>query len=442
MEKENFNEKKESQEWRKQKIKELEDKQDKTESEISFLQFLKDNDPNEVLKQSYDNILALLDYYLDTTPENIHIIALWIIGSKIYEDFNSFPYLFLNAMKGSGKSRTLRLIAKLGGGIYTSYVSEALIYRTQGLICIDEFENFANKDKGCLRELLNSGYKKGMEIMKFVKKKDITGEKQVVEKFNTYRPIAMANIYGMEEVLGDRCINITLEKSDHNIKTKLIENYDDNLELIETLRLLNWCRVCGVGWAKNSIQEWNKYLYELTPTLTQNIHNTTHTTLNNNTYTIHIPTNTTHTTLNNSVYLKLYESKINGRNLELFFPLLIISNEINKDLFDYTLELFTKMTNDKNENERFNSVDIMLYDFISRFDNGLNWFSITDLVMEFKGYTRLEKEWINPSWFGKALKRLNVIISKRRLNSGIEVILNVNKAKEKMKMFNKEEVVE
>ena len=40
------------------------------------------------------------------------------------------------------------------------------------------------------------------------KKKTIEGEQQVVEEFEPYRPIIMANIWGMDEVLGERCIQL------------------------------------------------------------------------------------------------------------------------------------------------------------------------------------------------------------------------------------------
>jgi hypothetical protein len=36
---------------------------------------------------------------------------------------------------------------------------------------------------------------------------------------------------------------------------------------------------------------------------------------------------------------------------------------------------------------------------------------------------------------GTALKRLNLVVKKRRMNEGVLIILNVEKAKEKMKIF-------
>ena len=50
-------------------------------------------------------------------------------------------------------------------------------------------------------------------------------------------------------------------------------------------------------------------------------------------------------------------------------------------------------------------------------------------------YDAEQERWLNYYWFGKALKRLNLIANKRRVGSGREVILNIEKAKEKMIIF-------
>jgi hypothetical protein len=43
---------------------------------------------------------------------------------------------------------------------------------------------------------------------------------------------------------------------------------------------------------------------------------------------------------------------------------------------------------------------------------------------------------------GRALKRLNLIIKKQRASRGIEVMLNIDKAKEKMVHFKRHEIIE
>ena len=49
-------------------------------------------------------------------------------------------------------------------------------------------------------------------------------------------------------------------------------------------------------------------------------------------------------------------------------------------------------------------------------------------------------KWLNNEWFGRALKRLDLVLDRRRRTRGREVTLNIGKAKEKLKMFKGEEV--
>ncbi|HEY0090188.1 MAG TPA: hypothetical protein VGB37_15175, partial [Candidatus Lokiarchaeia archaeon] len=50
-----------------------------------------------------------------------------------------------------------------------------------------------------------------------------------------------------------------------------------------------------------------------------------------------------------------------------------------------------------------------------------------------------EVKWFSAQWFGRALQRLNLIIDRRRLGKGVEITLNVQKAKEKMLLFRSKE---
>ena len=148
------------------RIIELQNKKELSKDEEYELENLKRTTPLYLLREAFSTInKTILPYYLDDTPENFHIVTLWIIGSYFHNQFNSYPYLFFNAMRGSGKSRYLRLIAELGGGKWTSSVTESVIFRTIGLLCIDEIENINSKEKEPLRELLNASYKKGLTIM-------------------------------------------------------------------------------------------------------------------------------------------------------------------------------------------------------------------------------------------------------------------------------------
>jgi len=193
-----------------------------TERFISDKHSIKDKEEDYKLKEIYDNLIDILKKYCDIKEQYFPLIACWIIGTYLHEEFETYPYLYLNAMKGAGKTRLLKLIAHLSyeGEILNS-LTEAVLFRSKGTLCIDEFEGGSRKGSESLIELLNSAYKKGTKVKRMKKVK----EEQVVEEFDVYRPISIANIQGLDSVLSDRCIPIIIERSNRKSITQLMEIY-------------------------------------------------------------------------------------------------------------------------------------------------------------------------------------------------------------------------
>ncbi|GIW67824.1 MAG: hypothetical protein KatS3mg096_692 [Candidatus Parcubacteria bacterium] len=386
------------------------------------------------LKDIFFTIKDIFQYYCDLNEEYYTIIPLWVIGTYFHKNFPSYPYLFLNATKGSGKSRTVNLIVTLSKeGIMLNSLTEAVLFRTNGTLGIDEFESVERKGKEGLRELLNSAYKQGTLVKRMKKVKTLKGEDQVVETFEVYRPIVMANIWGMEDVLGDRCITLILEKSNKPDIVNLIEIFRDDStvkKVIEDLKeisegsLCRFFRLCRKENIYNIYKEWNNFIKENVTNVT-NITNTTNVT--NSTRYIKEP---------DTLFKVIKEMKVMGRDLELCFPLLLIANEISEDLLEETANILSDIILKKREEEFIENKDINLIDFVSQKEESESFVSIKTLTYEFKNWLSSEEEWINEKWMGRALKRLNLIKYKRKIgNRGREVILDVKKAKEKIKMF-------
>jgi len=405
-------------------------------------------DISEKLKEIYDNISSIIDYYMDLDKNIKNIITLWIIGTYFHENFQTFPYLFINAMKGSGKTRLLKIIASLSNkGQLVNSVTDAVMFRTIGALIIDEFEGVGGKDKNSLRELLNSAYKKGTKVFRMKKSKTKDGESQIVEQFEPYRPVVMANIWGMEEVLGDRCINILLEKSTDLSKIKLVENFNDLDIINETKSMLvdcAKCSLCSVVTIKNVYKKWNVYVKERYTLTTL----TTLTTLN------YTKLHQKFENIDNSqliddkicfnkdfieLFRKIDDSKLDGRYLELFFPLFLVSNDISDEILQETLNYSNKVINDKKIEEITESKDVLLYSYVAKQDVD-KWRGIKEITSDFKFILGDgENEWMNSKWMGRALKRLNLIKSKKRIGEGIQVILDVDKAKLKEQIFKPKE---
>ena len=373
----------------------------------------------ERLLIAYKNIIDILKEYLDLEKSHYNIIALWIIGTYFHKNFPSYPYLYFNAMKGSGKTRTMNLITCLSKeGCIQNSMTEAVLFRTDGTLAIDEFEGINRKGTENLRELLNSAYKKGVKVKRMRQKKTEEGIEMVVEEFEVYRPIVLANISGMDEVVADRCISLILEKSSNKKIINLIEIFSDDLIVKETLKLLDLVSFVSMSFTGERYREWNKFVKLRTTNNTNNINNIYNT---NNT--------------NNTIPFEIISSMdLNGRDLELSLPLCLIANEISGDLLKETTLTLKSIFSQKKQDDLTENYDVSLYDFVSQYDAS-GWVSISRLCNDFRSFLDTTDEWINNKWLGRALKRLVLVKESKRLGNGRYIILNINKSIEKIKMF-------
>lgn len=379
----------------------------------------KDTEVKELI-DAYKHIIKVLKEYIDLREDYYNIIALWIIGTYYHTEFPSYPFLFFNAMKGSGKSRSMNLITCLAkDGQMLNSMTEAVLFRTKGTLAIDEFEGVTRKGGEGLRELLNSSYKRGAKVKRMKQKKTDEGTEQVVEEFDVYRPILLANIWGMENVLGDRCISLILEKSSNQKITNLIEIFNEEDDVQNTKKILNQCSLCTCSFSTEVYKMWNNYVKS---NYTNNINYT------NN-------TNNTNNILPFLAFKYINLMDLNGRELELSFPLCLLAAEISEDTLKETTLTLKRIFNEKKEEELVENHDVNLVDFCSQKLEDNNFITIKSMTEDFKSSFSINEEWINSKWLGRALKRLNLIKQKRRTYRGVEIILDVTKAQEKIKMF-------
>lgn len=394
----------------------------------------------EKILECYHRIIAQMKRYLDMPEDHYKFISLWVIGTYFHKNFYTYPFLFFNAMRGSGKTRTLKVISALGAkgdGSVQNNISEAVLFRIAPgtTTCIDEIEGIGSKEKSTMRELLNAAYKKGVKVRRMKKTVVNKEEKYIVEEFQPYFPIALANIKGIEEVLGDRSITLILEKSSKSNVTKKIEDFDQNPEFEYIKRTLErFSDVCDVTLReKNIIREWNGYIDTLHSEETPQTSHTQHT------------TQTTHNTITSldpsllPFFEKINKSHIEGRNFELLHPILTIAQLLDEQVFDEILKICSNLVHEKKADELSDSKDVMLYEFVSKQEfYRYNAVLVKELTAKFRSFTGEdddEDRWLNEKWMGRALKRLNLVTSKKKVNVGRQVTLNVDKAKEKLKIF-------
>lgn len=378
----------------------------------------------------YMNIVKQYEKYFDWDIDEIKIQSIWDIGTYCYKMFDSFPYRYITAMKGSGKTKLLELSEILCyNGKLAAGMSDSALFRLaeDHTLFIDEAEQIGRKEKQVQREILNSGYKKSGKIIKVKEKQTKEGKTFVTEEFNVYSPKMLANIFGMEDVLGDRCISSILERSNNPAKTKLITDFSSNPEILAIKTRLNelQCSLCSVVSVLKWSDIWNNYILDK--------------------YTTTYITITTLTTLDihkEELFNKIDNTGIDGRQLELYFPLIIIADSMGEEILDEILEIIIKKNRVKKENDYIENYDISLLDFVSKLDIFTKFYSVNELTYGFREYVGMsgeETSWVNRYWLGRALNRLKIVFARRRVSQGIEVRLDIMKAKEKLKIFKVED---
>lgn len=183
----------------------------------SIQKFLSGNYTNPTFQEVYGDIISLMKNYFDFPDERyFHVITCWIIGTYYFQIFNTYPILYLNAVKRAGKSKLLTFISLLAfnavdGQDFTSSTIFRLAHLNKCSILIDELENIRSKEKVGLRLLLNNRYKKGKQVPRA--EQEGKNKSFNVNLYSLYGPTAIANISGLDNVLEDRAITLILQRS-------------------------------------------------------------------------------------------------------------------------------------------------------------------------------------------------------------------------------------
>lgn len=149
-------------------------------------------------------------YYSD--DDNVYkMLALWIYGTYCYELFGQYPYLFLNGPKGSGKTVLDVCIDLLAfNPKMTVSVTNAALFRSisieGGTLILDEMENLTSRKQtydNDLAAVLKGGYMRSGCAMRCDKDNG-----NLPQMFDVFGPKVISNIFGLEDIIGDRCIQI------------------------------------------------------------------------------------------------------------------------------------------------------------------------------------------------------------------------------------------
>jgi hypothetical protein len=298
----------------------------------------------------------------------------WIIGTYIFDDFESFPYVYINSPKRSGKTKTLLLTSKLAkNSINSVNISQASVYRIieekKPTLFIDEADYLSSEEKAELYKILNAGYKKGS----YVYRCENVGKKIETREWNVYSPKMLASVDEMKEQFIDRCITFHLLRSrNKEISNSVIkENVDDK----------------GIKWEfyRNGLEQ---YAIKLKEEILKNF---------------------------DEIDSDERMEEIIGRDRELWLPILAIgktlSSEIYANLINLALDKVAR-TKEQEKETIENAVIGVLLNIVSKDD----WFPVKDIHTELKLKPEYS-EWLNIRSVGKVMKRLNFQLRKTNIGS-------------------------
>lgn len=149
------------------------------------------------------------------------LIALWTLGTYLYEQFEYFGYLFIHSPEPqSGKSRLLEVLQQVTHNASEISVdpTPAVLFRTatNATHLMDEVDGWTNKDE--LKNVLNAGFRRGNAITRLREERgDYTAH-----KFKVYAPRALAGIGTsiLDHSTRDRCFIIRMVRQKPNERCK------------------------------------------------------------------------------------------------------------------------------------------------------------------------------------------------------------------------------
>jgi hypothetical protein len=287
------------------------------------------------------------------------------------------------------------------------------LYNVFGLL-IDETEKLSNPEKAQeFRSIILSGYKKGAVVYRVEKTRKDT---YVPEAFEVYGPKALANIQGLEDVLGDRCIVTIMKRGkDHKVTDREVntqsEHWSELKHRLHILFLLYWREILEIYEKINELDELSELVNFLEVTVKDD----------------------------RIKYLT-------ARELELWKPLFAIAkffdmqieqqrqkNNSTSTTFTYTLDslctLLFSLALDKAEQKHLENMtetgEAILVQVLYKMYEYDGYYKVKDICEEMRKQYDEDQKWLTTKWVGNALRRLG-FSDKRRVGTGYEYRITKN----------------
>lgn len=166
----------------------------------------------------YIDIKEYIERYIYLNDPNMSsFLALWVMGTYVYRVFRNYPYVHLNAEKGSGKSILMQILEPIAfnGKIVIDTTGAAVfreVHRNGSTLFIDEAETLGGRSsvKTSIVAVLNAGFTNGGTVAR------------ANEKYFVYSPKMIAGIHGINDVLASRSVKLRMLR---RLENEQIERY-------------------------------------------------------------------------------------------------------------------------------------------------------------------------------------------------------------------------
>lgn len=174
---------------------------------------------NDLFTSVANKFLDLLEFPVEDALGTAYTLTLWTMLSYVYPIWGAVPYLSIGGSLSSGKSRLLDILGLLVcNPIHSSNLTAPSLFRTLhtqgGTVLFDEAERLNDRtpDAGEIRSILLAGYKRGGQATRLEK----VGDSFQSMSFDVYGPKAIAGIASMPAALASRCIRIMMFRAGKN----------------------------------------------------------------------------------------------------------------------------------------------------------------------------------------------------------------------------------
>ena len=170
-------------------------------------------DLKKLFKGMFDQFLNFLEFPTEDMVGVVSTLALWTMLTYTYPVWPAVPYLSIGGPLGSGKSRVFDVLVQLVfNPLPSSNLTAACLFRTlhtqAGTLLLDEAERLRDRtpDVGELLSILLAGYKRGGQATRMER----AGDNFTPMCFDVYGPKAIAGISNLPPALASRCIPIMM----------------------------------------------------------------------------------------------------------------------------------------------------------------------------------------------------------------------------------------